>query len=108
MTDLAYKSQVYLTCRPIFCGENAKVRKQKVVKDFIKRSRASLLPLLKINGEAKLIAVLRELLEAAYLSQRKKPKQPFLSCFASHPLANRSGRLLRGMRFASMQRPSVS
>jgi hypothetical protein len=55
MVSITEKRRVYVLCRPIFSGENARVRKRKKVKEMVNSSRISLHPLLEELGEAKLV-----------------------------------------------------
>lgn len=78
------RRRVYVLCRPIFSGTNAQVRKLKKVKELVSKSRKSLQPLLREIGEARLIEILRDLLENRIFESELRAKVEFPVLF--HPL----------------------
>src|SRR5438105_1726251 len=81
----ANKRRVYVLCRPIFSGINAQVRKLKKVKELVNNSRNSLQPLLRDIGEAKLVRILRYLLEGRIFESELRAKVEFPDLFRPSP-----------------------
>jgi hypothetical protein len=79
------RRQVYLLCRPIFSGNNAQVRKLKKVKELVEKSKTSLRPLLEDIGEAKLVEILRNLLENRIFESELRAKVEFPDLFRPSP-----------------------
>lgn len=82
MVSITEKRRVYVLCRPIFSGENARVRKRKKVKEMVNSSRISLLEEL---GEAKLVEALRSLLENRIFESELRAKNEFPDLFRPSP-----------------------
>lgn len=85
MVSNAEKRRVFVLCRPIFSGENARVRKLKKVKEMVNSSRKSLSPLLNELGEAKLVEALRSLLENRIFESELRAKAEFPDLFRPSP-----------------------
>ncbi len=79
------RREVYLLCRPIFSGSNAQVRKLKKVKELVGNSKVALAPLLRDIGEAKLIEILRDLLESRTFESELRAKVEFPELFRPSP-----------------------
>jgi hypothetical protein len=79
------RSQIYVTCRPIFSGQNAQVRKTKKIKELIK-GKGSLRPLLRDIGETRLVEILRDLLESRTFESEFCAKKEFPHLFRLSPL----------------------
>jgi len=79
------RRRVYLLCRPIFSGNNALVRRHRKVKELV-NGNGSLKPLLKDIGEARLVEILRDLLENRIFESELKAKVAFPELFRPSPI----------------------
>ncbi|KAH8656439.1 hypothetical protein BGZ61DRAFT_434384 [Ilyonectria robusta] len=77
------RKRVYISCRAIFSGNNAQVRKQKKVKELVEKSRKSLKTLLQDLGHDTVIAILRSLLEGKIFESEIRAKIEFPELFRS-------------------------
>lgn len=83
-----HRRRIYLTCRPIFSGVNAQVRKQRKIKELVNKSKKSLQPLLRDIGEAKVIEILKSLLEKRIFESELRAKVEFPDLFRPSPFRN--------------------
>jgi len=81
----ADKRRVYLTCRAIFAGNNAQLRRQKKIRDLVDEHKASLGPLIRDLGDNKVIDILKFLLEQGIFQSQVKAKIGFPELFQSSP-----------------------
>ncbi|KAK3619915.1 hypothetical protein LTR22_025801 [Elasticomyces elasticus] len=69
------RRRVYLACRAIFAGNNAQLRKQKKIKEVIKKKQAYLAPLIRDIGFENVVEVSRILLEDGVFESDLKAKR---------------------------------
>jgi len=81
-----YRRRAYVLCRPIFSGSDAQVRKTKKVKELVNKSKNSLEPLLRDIGKARLVEILRSLLENRIFESELRAKVEFPDLFRPSPL----------------------
>lgn len=77
------RKRVYISCRAIFSGNNAQLRKPKKVKELVEQSRNSLKMLLEDLGHDAVIAILRSLLEGKIFESEIRAKIEFPELFRS-------------------------
>ncbi|KAL2107110.1 hypothetical protein VUR80DRAFT_5689 [Thermomyces stellatus] len=73
--------RVWLACRPIFSGENARLRKGKKVKRLISERKSSLGPLLKTIKEERLLNIVDSLLDKRVFESEEQAKAEFPDFF---------------------------
>lgn len=73
--------QVYLLCRAIFSGGDARIRNTVAIKKRIDDNRKSLRPLIKEGGQEPLIATLKDLLRKQIFEAEVKAKIAFPDLF---------------------------
>ncbi|EAS29334.3 uncharacterized protein CIMG_08080 [Coccidioides immitis RS] len=78
------RRRVYLACRAIFSGQNAQVRKARKVREIVEKRQATI-PLVKDFGIAKVVEILRLLLENGVFQSDLKAKVEFPELFHSFP-----------------------
>ena len=83
--SIADKKRVYLSCRAIFTGNNAQLRRQKKVRQLIDKRRSYLAHLLRDLGVAKVVEVSRILLENGVFESEFRAKVEFPELFVSTP-----------------------
>ena len=87
VTSPQHKRRVYVLCRPNFSGDNALVRRPKKIKELLHKSKKSVRPLLQEIGEAKLLEIVKSLLEGRVFETELRAKVEFPELF--RPAADR-------------------
>jgi len=82
---LADNQRVYLTCRPIFAGNNAQLRKLKKIRELVDEHKSSISHLIKDFGAEKVVDILKSLLERGIFQSQVKAKIEFPELFQSSP-----------------------
>lgn len=82
------RRRVYITCRPIFTGDNALLRREKKIRNLVRKNKLSLTKLLSELGEDKLVAVLKGLLEENVFVSEVCARAIFPDLFQTTPSRN--------------------
>ncbi|KAI1375489.1 hypothetical protein F4677DRAFT_423017 [Hypoxylon crocopeplum] len=85
MHQIADKRRVYLTCRAIFAGDKALLRRQKKVREEVEKRPYALGSLTHDLGIEKVVEILRDLLERRVFESELKAKVEFPELFHSSP-----------------------
>ncbi|WYZ42167.1 hypothetical protein EsH8_V_001062 [Colletotrichum jinshuiense] len=72
-------------CRAVFSGNDAQIRKLKKIREILEMNKGSLMPLFQDLGEAKLVDVVRQLLEARIFESTLRAKIEFPELFRTSP-----------------------
>lgn len=80
------RQRVYTTCRAIFSGKAALLRRQKTVRKELVKNRKALANLFQAFGEVKLTDIARQLLESRIFESDLRAKVEFPDLFRTSPL----------------------
>ncbi|KAF6832896.1 ubiquinol-cytochrome-c reductase cytochrome c1 [Colletotrichum plurivorum] len=80
------RQRVYTTCRAIFSGNAALLRRQKTVRKELVKNRKALVNLFQVFGKVKLTDIARQLLESRIFESDLRAKVEFPDLFRTSPL----------------------
>ncbi len=85
MAYTAEKGRVYLACKALFTGKNSCLRKQKSIRKLVDAHSLSLISLIHDYGEARLVDILKLLLELGIFQSELLARQQFPDLFCPAP-----------------------
>lgn len=85
MTNQEDRLRVYLACRPIFSGKNAKLQNGKQVNKLVRKNKGRLEPLIKAMTEERLFAIVQSLHDKNVFKSEVAAKVEFPDLFQPSP-----------------------
>lgn len=86
MSSKEVRKEVYVSCRSIFVGQNAQLRRPKKVKEVLQQQELKIMPLLNKYGLDEVAVYARNLLDSRVFESQLRAKIEFPDLFEISPL----------------------